>query len=395
MVVQHNVSAESLLKQKDGLPMPSMAIANANNPLTKFGDISLIGHKDLVDNYKTNIHTSDMYSGRQPGSRLAYTNLDEIAKIVDEKTLNYYGFHTVDDLTPGRLEGRMEATKEYIETINPKTNRYYNPDDYKSFSEMRSAAISNRQYIDEPFVGKENYLGETHQTIMNAKGQEVPWNVKDVMQAMRKKKSHLAGTEGLTGAGQARALASDEFKNISEVKKNRDRLTDQKGRETEFKHAWKSRHETAMEDVSKIAENLGETYEFGHLERYGDIIEDSLRGDSLEWTGWPADKIAEVKAITNELKEVAKTLKTEYFEAKTKAVVDISEFKGAIIPEGATEAEALLIEKGVTNILKYGTEKERVGLFKQFPELFFNTAPIGIGAGYMGYGESEGTGLLQ
>jgi len=393
MGVGHNLSQESFLKQLEGLPMPSMWIANANNPLTKFGDITLVGNKNLIDRFKTNVHPSDMYSGRQPGSRLAYSNMDEIANIVDEKTLDFYGYYTVDALTPGGLEGKLAATREYVETINPKTNRYFNPDEYKSYSEMKTAARRSNIYIDEPFVGKENYLGETHHTIMNVKGKEVPWNVEDVMKVMRKKKAHLTGTEGLTGASQARAVASEKFKNISDVKANRDRLSDQLGGELESVHLWKSKHEDAVETVGRIAETIGEKYEFGHLDKYGSIIEDSIKGDSLAWTGWPADKLAEVKVITDELKALAKTLDTDYFEAKTKSVVDISEFKGAIIPEGATEVEKLLIEKGVTKILKYGTEKERVGLFKQFPELFFNTAPIGIGAGYMGYGEP--TGLMD
>ena len=107
-----------------------------------------------------------MYSGRQPGSRLAYTDLDDVAKQVDEATLNYYGFYTVDDLTPGRLESRLEATKDYVE-------EGYLPDDYESFSEMRRAAIGDRVYIDEPYIDPKDYLGETHYTLMNKKGQEV------------------------------------------------------------------------------------------------------------------------------------------------------------------------------------------------------------------------------
>ena len=370
MIVQHNVSPESLIKQKEGLPMPSMAIANANNPLTKYGDISLIGDKNLVDK-RTNIHSSDMYSGRQPGSRLAYSDLDDVAKQVDEATLNYYGFYTVDDLTPGRLESRLEATKEYVE-------EGYLPDDYKSFSEMRRAATGDRVYIEEPYIDPKDYLGETHYTLMNKKGQEVPWNPEDAMKAMRAKKAHLPGTEGLKGPGQARALASEKLKNISEVKENRNKLTQKKGQDEQFKTIFKAKHEDAMEDVGRIAEKLGESYEFGHLDRYADIIESSLKGESLAWTGWPADEIAKVKQITDDLKTVAKTLDTEYFEAKSKRLVDISEFKGAIIPKDATDAEKLLIEKGIEKILKYGDEKERVALFKQFPERYFAAAPIGL-----------------
>jgi hypothetical protein len=72
LVVQHNLTAENLLhaKKMGGIAVPSLAITKGKHPLTGFGEITLLGNKDLADpkGYaKTKVFGADIYSPRYPG----------------------------------------------------------------------------------------------------------------------------------------------------------------------------------------------------------------------------------------------------------------------------------------------------------------------------------------
>lgn len=69
LVVQHNLSAENLLHahKMGGLAVPSVGIAKAKSPLKGFGEITLVGSKDLVRPSKdTQAFGADIYSPRYP-----------------------------------------------------------------------------------------------------------------------------------------------------------------------------------------------------------------------------------------------------------------------------------------------------------------------------------------
>ena len=80
----------------------------------------------------------------------------------------------------------------------------------------------------------------------------------------------------------------------------------------------------------------------------------------------------EVEKAMRTLKRKVKDLHTDYFESKAKRLVNLSEFKGAIVPKEMPEwVEKLLKNAGIQKILRYGSDKERKELFRKFPELMF------------------------
>ncbi|MDD4913285.1 MAG: hypothetical protein PHP57_13410 [Sideroxydans sp.] len=71
LLVQHNLTAANLLHadRMGGLPVPSVAITKKNNPLTGFGEITLLGDEAMADpkGYaKTQVFGADIYSPRYP-----------------------------------------------------------------------------------------------------------------------------------------------------------------------------------------------------------------------------------------------------------------------------------------------------------------------------------------
>jgi len=387
LIAQHNLTESSLLKQEKGLPMPSMAISKAKSPMTSFGEVSLLAHPDLITpGAKAKAYSTDIYSGRQPDSRLEYTDKKTLKESIPESTLDFYGYYTVDNLTPGGLEAKVAVTPVY-EELGYKTS------DFASFALMRRQAESDGHYVPEPHITPEQYLGEVRHAIVNPKGQYTPtgkkrdtveWTPEAAHKVMKDKKAHLPGTEGLKGAGQARALTATQFKTLDAIKKSRDDIVDEYqfdplAGEADFKSYFTAHYSDAMEDVERLGAKLDDGYMPSF--RYEDIIEDSIKGADLSWTGWPDEAIAKVTTITNQLKDIADGLPTEYFEVKRTDIVDVSKFKGAIIPEYAKKAEELLKSKGIEKIYKYGTDAERKSLFDKFPELYFSKVAMPTGAG--------------
>ena len=69
LIAQHNLSVRNLIHadRMGGLAAPSIAVTDKAHPLTGFGEITLLSHKDLIDPKNgTKIFGSDIYSPRYP-----------------------------------------------------------------------------------------------------------------------------------------------------------------------------------------------------------------------------------------------------------------------------------------------------------------------------------------
>jgi hypothetical protein len=69
LTVLHNLTQDNFLHAHElgGLPAPSLAVANINHPLSGFGEVTLVGHPDLVDPKKgAPTFDADIYSPRWP-----------------------------------------------------------------------------------------------------------------------------------------------------------------------------------------------------------------------------------------------------------------------------------------------------------------------------------------
>ena len=151
-------------------------------------------------------------------------------------------------------------------------------------------------------------------------------------------------------------------------------------------------YETVQEKLSALGNADGKRLPSVMDERRDALIDDVLRDGKLSvedviqmrYTPDQAKKAKELilsLKISNDPKIpidpikaelVNRPLATEYFEAKPNKIIDIAEFKGAIIPSFTKPSIIkLLKDKGIKKILIYGSEAERLALFKKFPELNF------------------------
>lgn len=105
LMVTHNISAEGILhaNKMGGLPLASVAVAKQSNPLTGFGEVTLIGSRDYIDPKganKAKVFGSDIYSPRYPRITYEYSAKDqkalfdrfeESAKEIEDRSF-YYNF---------------------------------------------------------------------------------------------------------------------------------------------------------------------------------------------------------------------------------------------------------------------------------------------------------------
>lgn len=84
LIVTHNISADGIMHahKMGGLPLASVAVAKQSNPLTNFGEVTLIGSRDYIDPKGANraqVFGSDIYSPRYPRVSYEYSSKDQKA----------------------------------------------------------------------------------------------------------------------------------------------------------------------------------------------------------------------------------------------------------------------------------------------------------------------------
>jgi len=444
MIATHNMSEEALMKHtgqgKNKIPMPSMAISKTDGLLENFGDITLLGTpKMITPSATTNTYNSDMYSGRAPHDFANYKNIDEVFNSIDPQEMQWHIGHTAPNwLKDGDIDYTTKTGKGYLQTMRRKFEDWspgqlerqmlnvdtakangYNPYDYENYREMVREV--NKAHVEKhgnkvgrlltynsDTVPPSGLLGESIQMMSNPKGYrtpagkrrpDVPYDPELAFKIMKKKKAYLPGTE-MEGnsVGQTRALTSKKFKNLQEIKDSRDSIV-QRG----LFHDIGDEFELARDDVRLAIKNDKRTrISYNDNDNVYDMIEEMLRGNGKvpkEYMNMfdqsTRENLTWVEDLVKELKNKGKELETTYFESKSKRLVDMNEFKGALIPKETSKyIEKLLKDAGIQKILRYGSSKERMELLKKFPELQFIGLAMPTSGLLMNQGEEERTGLL-
>ena len=391
MITQHNVTAEGLkiADEIGGLPMPSLAITRADEPLTDFGEISLVADKNMATPSKqTPVYPADAYTGRQP--RVFYNNFVDEEKAFDAIRNDPMLGHLKDvDYFHNMYDSINEADLP-LKTIQAAVDRkVINPKDYNEFYELKQAAskaLGEDRFNSELFnqydglskygTLKKQILPKGGLFTASGKRRKFPeYTLDEAMKQMRSEKAFKQGSEkgGMLGAGKIRALLLDKFKNLDEIKKNRNLLVSSEEFD-DLKHYFDR-------DVTGAIEDIAEKHFNGNFRGAQDFFEDVIANKNYRWANDMVSDLDEAAKMAKErvakFKWLVKDMPTEYFEAKPNRAVNLDEFAGAIVPKEITDETRQILEKhGITQIWEYGTEEQRKKLYKQFPDLLFSiTSP--------------------
>jgi hypothetical protein len=382
LIVHHNITPQKLanVEKVGGMPVPSIAVSNVENPMMGFGNISLIGSKEMaIPSAKNPVYGFDAYTARAP--KIDY-QIDQKSKKALEAQLK--------DIADEIPDGSYGVDR----LINNWEDRKYSDVLYAKFLKDEGYGLPNiSDFKKEPW----KYRSEISQRVSNLKGEYQDWlnnferslpeagvNIKErifkgftdsgnrryapvTLENLVKEMKGGAGSEGFFyGVGNIRAVATPKFKNLNQVKSARENIIS-----TEEFEPIKKQINGAFDDLTERLNKLEGKSGYGYdapdaLYEIGQTRNVNLL-DKI-YKDVPESLKADVQIFMNKVTQMP----TEYFEIKPQRAVQVGEFKGAILPADVpSQSVDYLRSQGLQDLYYYSTPEERKELFKKFgPEMF-------------------------
>lgn len=394
LIVHHNITPEKLarVEKVGGMPVPSIAISNVENPLSGFGEITLIGNPGMASpSAKNPVFGFDAYTARAPK--------------IDYK---------IDDKSAKKLETIFDDVKQDLSDYDAKTGVYRLVDNWgdRSYSEiMKVKFLKERGMLPnkDDFPEKWKYSQAIENNVSNMKSEYADWlndfdkklpelgvNVEErifkgytdmgnrryaavTLENLVREMKGGAGSEGFNyGVGNLRAVATPKFRKLDDIKASREKIVPSE----EFK---KVREEinNAYDSLTERIRKLDDKEGYGY--RPEDVLYDIGQARNVNLidkfkTGVDDELKADIGIFIRKLQK----LPTEYFEIKPQRGVQVSEFEGAIVPADVPKKSIdYLRSQGINDIYYYSTPEERKELFKRFDKQMFGAAPAIPAAGLL------------
>jgi hypothetical protein len=390
MIVHHNLSPEKLarVEKVGGMPVPSVAVSNVENPLISFGDISLIGDKSMaIPSSKNPVYGFDAYTARTPEIDYKFDtksvkNIDNYFSDVAKKIPD--GDYRVDRLKQDwkyRFDSDIYKAKFLDEQGMLPDPNDFGKDTWKFTQEVNQRVRDARPAYESWSANMDNTLAEAGVTPTERifRGYTDSGNRRyadATLDNLVREMKGGAGAEGFFyGVGNIRAVATPKFKNFEQVKAARENIVSAK----DFEPVKKKVNE-AFEDLTDRMRSLegnnnyaykpeDALYELGQVKNVNFL--DKIYKDV------PEALKADVQIFMNKVK----SMPTEYFEIKPQRAVQVSEFEGAIVPKDVPQKSIdYLKSQGIDKIYFYETPEERTQLFKKFGDKMFAMPALPLGA---------------
>ena len=387
LIVQHNLTAANLVKadKLGGLPVPSLAISRAANPMDNFGEITLIAPKEFANpSAKNPVFGADAYTARFP-------TIDFQIDAKSEKKLQAFMGDVIDILPEGQRKfgSAMQDWKnrKYSDLFRGKflseRGELPDPKDFENtfvFQQAMNRRIDGLQTEYADWI--EALDGRLEQAGVNVKERIFKGfsysgdrrYAAATLDNIVKEMKGGAGSEGFNyGVGNLRAVATPKFRTLSQVKAARGKLVDGKKMD-EIKQQAQDAYVSVLERMREVNDRYSAEdalLEFAESKRMSTL-------DRIYDGKMPEELKADIGIFLQKIQE----LPTEYFEMKPQRAVSLDEFKGAIIPKDTPKsARDVLTKAGITDIYEYSTPEERKSLFQKYGKEMFTAAPAGTGIG--------------
>jgi len=431
LVAHHNLSSEALAKHSEyggDIAMPSLGISKPDAPFgtnqeVTFGEISLLGDSDMINPSKSNTYSSDAYTGRSPQERVVFEQVENIKDAIGADTLKFHN-RAIYDKGLDDPEGLM-VDMRLSELLQEKG---FNKADYPSFLSMkRDASINMGDHLRTMIYEAESnpmQLGDSKRYLLPDGGKKKPFTPKAALTEMRKQGGHKKGSEREIGDSdflhdsRARALTSEKYQSLDKLTSERSRVQSRGDYEhledgfstmfdltidkieDVFKTSRGSKTDAYKGDTNSSVLRFRPKKNMNRLDSLKVIQEILLDNDVPDWMNLsPSDRI-KIQQLVKPLEKMGREMPTAYFESKPNRIVNIGEFKTAIVPSSDTASIKRLEKLGIKNIIEYKDQEGYINAFKKNPELFFSKAIIPTG-GLLGEdaisveAEDEGEGLLS
>jgi len=389
MIVHHNISPQKLenVEKVGGMPVPSIAVSNVDNPMLNFGDISLIGSKEMaVPSAKNPVYGFDAYTARAPkidyqmDSKSAKKLQGMFADVADDVGGDYELTRLAQNWEDRRYSKPMMAKFLKEKGVLPDRKDF---DDGWKYNQALSDGVYNlkaeygdwlndfNKRLPEAGVDIKERIFKGYTDSGNRR--YAPATLENLVKEMK----GGAGSEGfMYGVGNIRAVATPKFRNLNQVKAARESIVTPEKFEP-IKKQIDSAFGDLTERLGKLEGLSGYRYDAPDaLYEIGQTRNVNLL-DKI-YKDVPASLKADVQVFMNKLREMP----TEYFEIKPQRAFQVGEFKGAILPANAPKQSIdYLRNQGLQELYYYSTPEERKELFKKFrPEMFAAVPALPLGS---------------
>lgn len=368
LIIQHNLTSENLLHalRMGGLVAPSLAITKAAEPMSNFGEITLIGRKEMADprGYaRPKVFGADVYSPRYPdvhykfsaqGERVLRDQIERFESVTGER---YFDLDELQKKGAKYLQQTGTMMAAFLTEKGIAFERVQNDDKYRSDMDTRRAMerrIDDANLRPEFERFTEAFLGKMNPTERIFKGFNYNGNrtyaAHTIDNVIRMLKKDLRGGESQTnvyGVGQLRAKFTPQFRSVTAIKDAEDRIVS----DAEFekvKDEIDAEFFAIVDAVTPYYKHKVEPFRFNDTVLA--LIEDGARmgidkaAAEYSFDPLPDDMKDQIRQFYAHLRN----LPTEYFEAKILRGVGVSEFAAAAIPRDApAEVVQALQDHGV------------------------------------------------
>jgi hypothetical protein len=402
MIVKHNLTPEKLMAadRLGAMPVPSLGITKTkyDDPLSAFGDITLVGGKEMAIPSRANpVYSADAYTVRRPD---IYTKTDEKAnKFLRAKLSEPYGALAKESDVMGEISGTLQNLDRNLENSSLLKVKYLesqgllpNPTEFKTAREFRMAVRNQFDQLPQEELTKfydwqPDYIAQLRDEATQAggtitdqlfrgrspTGKELykPATVENIVKEMANKKP---GDEGnFYTAGSLRGKLVPKLKNERDIQKSRDKIISNSAFEA-FKDDISNTHNKLNSELNRfLVENKSGVDANALLEEIAMGTTNKYEYSRELAKKVPQDLKDRIAAYVKELKEAP----TGYFEIKPKRAIGIGEFKGAIVPSDVSPKTMSILEKnGIKEIYKYSNIDERKSLIQKFGKEMFAGVPI-------------------
>lgn len=376
LITVHNISEENLNKSLDlgGFPAPSLGITKQRTPYTDFGEISLIGTRDMIDpSNGTPVFSQDAYTQTFPepvwersvneiGAKRFNEQVEAAAKesgFEDDPRRFTYSLQNQPDKN-GVIKQLLVSKLGAYMFLKDKGIKVDMPDDPRRYGYALKDKAN--EFRDEFEAWAEKFAGQAFDAPMiEVKGKLKPITLENVVEAMR---SNLVRNKESTmtfGPGKIRAAAAKQFDSLESLQASRGQVTDSQ--------AVNAQNAVANEKLEAFRDRATDEYSGRSYDAFDESMEAlakvaSLKSKptearvraALQKKGFnPSDET--VKLGVEILNDIKKAM-TDYFEAKPQRAVGADEFRGAVVPEGTSEATIRRLEQAGITVAKYDAEVE-------------------------------------
>lgn len=376
LITVHNISEENLNKSLDlgGFPAPSLGITKQRTPYTDFGEISLIGTRDMIDpSNGTPVFSQDAYTQTFPepvwersvneaGAKRFNEQVEAAAKesgFEDDPRRFTYSLRSEPDKN-GVIKQLLVSKLGAYMFLKDKGIKVDMPDDPRRYGYALKDKAN--EFRDEFEAWAEKFAGQAFDAPMiEVKGKLKPITLENVVGAMR---SNLVRNKESTmtfGPGKIRAAAAKQFDSLESLQASRGQVTDSQ--------TVNAQNAVANEKLETFRDRATDEYSGRSYDAFDESMEAlakvaSLKSKptearvraALQKKGFnPSDET--VKLGVEILNDIKKSM-TDYFEAKPQRAVGADEFRGAVVPEGTSEATIRRLEQAGITVAKYDAEVE-------------------------------------